>query len=433
MDAPHADRGSADTRALRAALTARGVASSAQLQAALGKSQPTVSRLLATLGPGLVLLGRGRRARYALPRSILGAAGRQPLTWVRADGRIETWGQLSFVTGDQIHVEAPGISLLSRGALPWFLAPLRGEGFLGRLLAQRLAAQGLDRDPARWSLEHVLFAALQASDAPGALVLGEPRDVPPPGGNYDHLADDVATTLPTGSSAGGEQAKFLTRRADGAAVLVKFSPPRGTPFGERWHELLHAEALALEVLRDHGVAVAAARVIETPRRSYLESLRFDRIGATGRRHAVPLWAVHEAFVPGPKQHWAATCEALALQRRLPLEAVAQVRALRHFGRLIGNSDMHFGNLSLFVAQDDLAPGRFTLAPVYDMLPMRWRPDAATGALDWLPFTPESIDLQSPARTVAAEFWRRAAVDAALSPGFRGLARTMAARIAGAGS
>ena len=433
MDDAQAGPDSADTAALRAALVARGVASSAQLQAALGKSQPTVSRLLAALGPELVVVGRGRRTGYALPRSILGAAGRQALYWVGQDGRIERWGSLSFLAGDRVHVEAPGVSLLSQGALPWCLAPLRGEGFLGRLLAQRLAAQGLDRDPARWPLEHVLFAALLASDAPGALILGEPRDVPAPIGSYDRLADDLANTLPAGSSAGGEQAKLLTRRADGAAVLVKFSPPRGTPFGERWHDLLHAEALALEVLSEHGVTVAAARVVETPRRSYLESLRFDRIGATGRRHAIPLWAAHDAFVQGPKQHWAATCEALAAQRRLPPEAAAQVQALRHFGRLIGNSDMHFGNLSLWVEPGDVAAGRFSLAPVYDMLPMRWRPDAATGALDLLPFTPETIDLQSPARAVAEVFWRRAAGHAALGKGFHALARTMAERMASDGA
>ena len=433
MDDAKLDPESADVALLRAALAARGVASSAQLQAALGKSQPTVSRRLAALGPELVVVGRGRRTGYALPRSILGAAGRQALYWVGQDGRIERWGSLSFLAGDRIHVQAPGVSLLAQGALPWCLAPLRGEGFLGRLLAQRLAAQGLDRDPARWPLEHVLFAALHASDAPGALILGEPRDVPAPVGSYDRLADDLANSLPAGSSAGGEQAKFLTRRADGAAVVVKFSPPRGTPFGERWHDLLHAEALALDVLGALGVAVATARVVETPRRSYLESLRFDRIGATGRRHAIPLWAAHEAFVPGPKQHWAATCEVLAAQRRLPPEAAAQVQALHHFGRLIGNSDMHFGNLSLWVEPGDVAAGRFSLAPVYDMLPMRWRPDAATGALDLLPFTPETIDLQSPARAVAEVFWRRAATHMSLGKGFRALARTMTERVIGDGA
>ena len=49
MDDSQADPNNADATALRTALVARGVATSAQLQAALGKSQPTVSRLLAAL------------------------------------------------------------------------------------------------------------------------------------------------------------------------------------------------------------------------------------------------------------------------------------------------------------------------------------------------------------------------------------------------
>jgi HipA-like C-terminal domain len=421
-----------DAAALLARLTQRGWATSGELQAVLGKSQATVSRLLGALAPRLLVLGAGRRTRYALPQPIVGLAATHPLHWVHEDGRIEAWGSVSFVVGQRVHVAARGIELQGVNALPWLLAPLRGEGFIGRLQAQRFAAHGLDRDPARWPLEHQLFAALHTPDGPGALVLGEPRaqaPSPPHAADLDALADNVASTLPAGSSAGGEQAKFLTRRADdGAAVLVKFTPPRGTPFGERWHDLLHAEALALAVLAEHGVAVAHARVIETARRSYLESLRFDRVGPTGRRHAVPLWAAHEAFVAGPRQHWAATCEALAAQRRLPPHAAGQARALQQFGRLIGNSDMHFGNLSLLVEPADAASGRFTLAPVYDMLPMRWRPDAASGALDLLPFTPEPFDLQSPARAVAQAFWERAVQHAPLSRGFRGLAREMYARV-----
>jgi HipA-like C-terminal domain len=416
--------------AVMARLTQRGWAGSGELQVALGKSQATVSRVLAALAPRLLVLGAGRRTRYALPQPIGGRPAQQPLHWVHEDGRIEHWGTLSFIAGGRVHVAAQGVDLHGTGALPWLLAPLRGEGFIGRLQAQRLAPLGLDRDPARWSLEHQLLAALHGGDAPGALVLGEPSFAPAaPEVDFDTLAHDVAALLPAGSSAGGEQAKFLTRGThDGAPILVKFSPPRGTPFGERWHDLLHAEALALEVLAAHGVPVAEARVQQTARRTYLVSTRFDRIGAAGRRHAVPLWAAHEAFVAGPRQHWAATCDALAAQRRLPAEAAAQARALLHFGRLIGNTDMHFGNLSLFVTPADAPRGRFTLAPVYDMLPMRWRPDPATGALDLAPFTPEPIDLQSMARPVAAAFWERAVSQAALSAGFRALAREMRARV-----
>lgn len=422
---------------LRRTLDRLGVATAAQLQAALGRSQPTLSRLLAALGVELLVLGRGRSTRYALARPHPGLPPRLPLHWVHADGRIEAWGSVAVAAGSHVHVEGSGLEMLTQGGLPWLLAPLRPEGFLGRVLAQRLAPQGLDRQPERWTVQQQLYAASLQPDAPGALVVGEPVASVLPAfsqpADLDALAADVAATLPAGSSAGGEQAKFLARRADGQAVLVKFSPPRGTPFGERWHDLLHAEALALQVLHEHGVAVARSQVVQTPARSCLVSERFDRVPAAagcfeGRRHAVPLHAVHEAFVGGPRQHWAATAQSLVRQQRLPAEAGPQVEALLRFGRLIGNSDMHFGNLSLWVAPDDVAAGRFTLAPVYDMLPMRWRPDVQTGALDLSPFSPEPVDLQSPARPVAQAFWARAAGHPGLSSAFRQLAEQMFSRM-----
>lgn len=419
-----------DAVRLRAVLAARGSATSAELQAALGRSQPTVSRWLAAAVPAPLAVGRGRRTRYALLHPILGAPAQHPLHWIHEDGRIEAWGRLSFLHGDQVHVAAAGMDGLTRGQCPWFMAPLRAEGFLGRLLARRLAVHGLGDNPAHWSLEQQLFAALQTADAPGALILGEPQPVAPPRWTrHDEAAEAVLSGAPAGSSAGGEQSKFLTQGVDGQPLLVKFSPPRGTPFGLRWHALLHLEALALSVLAEHGVPVAAARVIETERRTYLESARFDRNRHGGRRHPVPLHAVHEAFVAGPRQHWAESCDALVRQRRLSAEDAAQVRTVLHFGRLIGNTDMHFGNLSLFVAPGQVAAGRFTLAPIYDMLPMRWRPDPQACAWDLSPFEPMPLDLQSPARRMAQQFWRRASEHPALDAPMRELAATLAQRLA----
>jgi len=211
---------------------------------------------------------------------------------------------------------------------------------------------------------------------------------------------------------------------------VKFSPPLGTPFGDRWSILLQAEALALQVLAAHGVPVADARILCSDQRTDLISTRYDLIGTAGARHVVPLDAVHDAFVPGPRRDWAATCQALAAQRRLPVDTTARASALLQFGRLIGNTDMHFGNLSLVVSNPaDAARGRFSLAPVYDMLPMRWRPDAQSGVLDWLPFTPDARDLASAARPVALQFWQQAHDLPAAPPGFRQLAAAMAQSLA----
>ena len=139
--------------------------------------------------------------------------------------------------------------------------------------------------------------------------------------------------------------------------------------------------------------------------------------------------MHAAFVPGGRQHWGATCRELERQRRLPPGAGAQAEALLHFGRLIGNTDMHFGNLSLWVQPDDVPRGRFSgLAPVYDMLPMRWRPDMAQGLVDIAPFEPDAVALGSPAREVALQFWQRLAAVAEVSRPLRRTAQLMALRL-----
>ena len=430
--------------ALEAAIIARLAAgellSSVQLQRATGKSQPTLSRALRGLSGQVVALGQGKSTRYGLARSIRGLAAQQPLWWTNQSGAIERWGLLTFLAADTVHVSARGVEITTRGRLPWFLAPLKAQGFLGREWALRL---GLDRDPERWPLEQLLFAALKIDDPTGALSIGElageivpeaPVDLAARAAHYDSLAANVAATLPAGSSAGGEQSKFLTGLASGERVLVKFTPPRGTPFGERWRDLLHAEALALQVLGEHGVSVAQTRIVESAQRTYLESTRFDRLGphGLGRRHVVALDAVHETFVNGSRQNWAASCDALVLQRRLEPTDARAVRALFEFGQLIGNTDMHFGNLGLWA--DDPAHPHFELAPLYDMLPMRWRTDGFHGLQDYSPFEPpprpaptaDAAEL-SP-RSVALVYWRRASAHAALSPALRDVAAEMARRL-----
>ena len=428
----------ADSDALLQYLQSQGASRSRDIQAALGKSQPTVSRLLAQL-PGQVLtLGRGKSARYAVPQPIAGGAAQQPLWRVDGNGQAQPVGNLSLLAKDEIHIEAPGMDVLSTTGLPWYLSPLRAQGFLGRLLAQSLAGYGVTGNPDNWDVQAVLTAALHLHDAPGALVLGHLHTavalpvLPPPGPDLgpalDTLAYNISQTLPAGSSAGGEQPKFLATNTHGTPVLVKFSPPRGTPFGERWHDLLHAEALALQVLQAHGQSVASCEVVHSSTRSYLVSQRFDRIGSAGRRHVVSVGAAHAEFVPGGYQHWAATCDALARQGRLSADGAQQALFRLQFGRLVGNTDMHAGNLGLFALGDtlkDLAKGRFALAPVYDMLPMRFKPDAHTGGLDYAAFATQGFWANPTALAAAQQFWSLLAEHPQVSMALRSLAAQMA--------
>ena len=427
-------------------LQQHGASPAAELQAALRVSQPTVSRLLAGLSRQVLTLGKGRACRYALAQTIGPLAAQQTIWRVDVRGQRETLGLMSFLARSQVHITADGLNLLfeptPQAELPWFLAPLRAQGFLGRLNARRLAAMGLPGELERWDTQSILLAALHTPDAPGSLVLGDvsldttPATLPVlPDANcgdaLDALSQDIARSLPAGSSAGGEQPKLLAQTTAGQSLLVKFSPPLGTPFGERWSDLLHAEALASQVLQRHGLAAAPSVALSTRERTYLLSTRFDRIGPAGRTHVVALGAVHSAFVPGNYVNWAGSCEALARQGRLAAQDAQHAAFLLQFGRLIGNTDMHSGNLSVKVQGHTLAEiarGQFELAPCYDMLPMRFKPDPQIGLNDYAPFTPDAALASDAVRRAAADYWYGLAQLPAVSTALRALAGVMAATV-----
>jgi hypothetical protein len=96
----------------------------------LGKSQPTVSRLLAGLGDrGVLHLGGGRGARYGLRKPLLGAVpGEQPIWRHESNGQVERWGTLRWLAANHIHVAgAAGGESLVKATLPWFLAAYKPE------------------------------------------------------------------------------------------------------------------------------------------------------------------------------------------------------------------------------------------------------------------------------------------------------------------
>jgi DNA-binding transcriptional ArsR family regulator len=436
-----------------------GALTAQELATALGVAQPTVSRGLARLGESVVVLGAARRARYALRRSVRSAGDRWPVYRVDATGRANEWARVHALHGGvwaEWVGEAPAWAeraLDREGFLdgfPFFLSDLRPRGFLGRQQARRVAeALRLPVDPRSWSdddtlvflqaegdalpgdfvmgdapLRRVLARALDATttEVTDAMVAESARAV-----RYPELAARASAGGAGGASAGGEQPKFLTalRRDDGVvqAVLVKFSPPMDTPVGRRWADLLAAEAQALTVLAEHGLATAGVRVLDAGGRRFLEVARHDRVGAQGRRGVVSLEALHGAFEGGgAATDWPAAAEALARGELIGVAGLDVVRRLHSFGELIGNTDMHFGNLSFWL--DDALPFRPT--PAYDMLPMGWAPSTQGEVVEWT-FGPRAPlpgvrPAWSEAATWAAEFWRRVADDATVSAEFREIAR-----------
>jgi serine/threonine protein kinase HipA of HipAB toxin-antitoxin module len=202
------------------------------------------------------------------------------------------------------------------------------------------------------------------------------------GAAYARLANELANTGETWSSAAGEQPKFTAyaETVNGSShQIVKFTLPDFNPITERWRDLLLAEHLALQTLSESGVAAARSEIIDFASQRFLEVERFDRVGTRGRCGLFSLAAVDAEFTAIAPAPWPVVTAALAAAGHIHPEAHEGAALLYAFGTLIGNTDMHHGNLS-FVSSH----GRpYTLAPAYDMLPMGFQPRTGGALTDTL--------------------------------------------------
>jgi serine/threonine protein kinase HipA of HipAB toxin-antitoxin module len=203
------------------------------------------------------------------------------------------------------------------------------------------------------------------------------------------MANEVANTGETWSSAAGEQPKFAAYAETVNASshkIVKFTLPDENPITERWRDLLLAEHLALQTLSESGVSAARSEIIDFGGQRFLEVERFDRVGARGRSGLFSLGAVDAEFTAMAPAPWPVVTAALAAAGHIRPDAHDGAALLYAFGTLIGNTDMHHGNLS-FVSSH----GRpYSLAPAYDMLPMGFQPRTGGALVDTLnPATPHA--------------------------------------------
>ena len=433
-------------QALQALRRQGGVLTSAELQAALGVSQPTVSRVLAPLiQAGQVRkVGAARSQRYVLPRHVPGVGSEVRVMRIDHQGQPSPFARMVPLEGGAFWVdEADGVSARHDG-LPWFLDDMRPQGFMGRTFAHAHPALQLGHDPRHWSDDDVLRAmTLYGDDLPGNLIMGEAafqRFHTLPGrasrvagaDAYPLLAEQAMRGTHPGSSAGGEQPKFCTIAA-GRHVIVKFSPAGDAPADQRLRDLLVCEHLALRTLGEAGLPAARTQLFQGAGRVFLESERFDRTplqgdADLGGRIGMVSLQVYNAEYVGAIDNWAATADRMAARGLLTPTDARTLRLLEAYGQLIANTDRHYGNISLVLQGDDWA-----LSPTYDMLPMLYAPvggELVPRDFASRPLQPTAATLGEwgEARALALRFWQTAAADAQVSADFRAIAAENASQI-----
>lgn len=384
-----------------------------QLADLIGVSQPTISRALSQIHQELVRLGAAASIQYALRDTSRGFDD-IPVYRVDSEGKISALGTLIPVRPlGFVMLQSDGVTSHFDG-LPWWLYDMRPQGFLGRAYAARhAAALGLPEKLSEWNDTHSLRALLaHGQDLAGNLLLGEvarahfishttltPIAQAERPQHFLRLAEEAARGDMPGSSAGGEQPKFTAyvQTPQGPQhVLVKFSLPAQNPVTQRWADLLLAEHLALKTLRQAGVAASESEIIDTDTQRFLQVHRFDRLGEHGRRALFSLAALDAEFVGKANASWPVITQHLATQKIITAESAQCAQLLYAFGKLIGNSDMHSGNLS-FMSEH----GRpYELAPAYDMLPMAFAPTSG----GQLPQTFTSAEISG---EIGALTWRQA--------------------------
>ena len=431
-----------------------GPVSATDLAAALRVNRTTIVRGLANFGNELVTLGAARNTRYALRRPVGNAGNRWPIYRIDETGQSQPWAEVEALYERRWRItwaSAPPAwahHCSDREGMwqgyPFFLVEGRPQGFLGGIVARQLAQRfPLPQDPRTWNDDHtMLYLQAAGEDLPGALVVGDDclrramqlslypsnqttvqeDDCPT---RYVEMAQGVAGTLP-GSSAGGEQPKFLTTvmNTEGAShpVLVKFSPPMNQATGQRWADLLLCEFHAQAVLSAHSQALPGARIIDAGDRRFLEVPRFDRHGIRGRRNVISLGGIYYPSGGSTDHAWPTAIRELEQAGLVDALEVQTTLRLHAFGELIGNTDMHNGNLAFWM--EDTLP--FRVAPVYDMLPMLWAPgpqgEISPRQFAPAPPLPSVRILWQEAVGWALEFWTRVLHDPRLSPEFQILAR-----------
>ncbi|NUM88663.1 MAG: type II toxin-antitoxin system HipA family toxin YjjJ [Bdellovibrionales bacterium] len=419
---------------LEALLRSRGPLSGQEIASALEISQPTLSRHLRGIS-AVARIDTGRPPLYALTREFRGLGSTIPLFKIDNTGKSISIGSLTPIHPRGFIFHGAGRQAVHAG-VPYFLSDNRPQGFLGKSFVTRNRDLNLPPRIQDWGDDDIMEAVCRrGDDCTGNVLAGresferfqrtrlEPQKHPRHEdlhGLYIQAANQSLWQGHPGSSVAGEQPKFsCSYKAGGHVthVLVKFSPRLDSPVNQRWGDLLISEHIALTVLGENGIASGKSRILKEDDRIFLEIERFDRVGEQGRIGLISLEALDDELW-GRRDSWFAASFRMQRSRLIHENDARRIRLASAFGDLMGNTDQHFGNLSLYFDP----PGKVLgLAPAYDILPMLYAPvNNELVRRDFRVASPNADDVAAweNALPLAREFWRRLSENAMVSESFR---------------
>ena len=415
-----------------------GQCSSAELADFLSVSVSTVSRHLTKLidDGKVVRLGQGKNIRYIYLRAVKEITQPVMVRQVDENAVIHQLGKLWIIeNGSVLEMDD---DIVAYDDLPWFFYDLKPQGFIGRLIGKRVAPN-LQVSPRvdTWSGDDVLrYLVLEPNSTPGNFELYKDFDIlrtiksSVPSRErilerYEaHLTKPMFTEFEEagGSSAGGEQPKF--NAFIGTSKIVKYSQPLNVnnANAERVKDLLICEHHALSILGEYNGYAAKTDIFVTEQRAYLEISRFDRTimgSEEGQIGMVSLESVIAEFI-GYVENWSDAADKLLAQEIIKPDQAELLKLWLSYSRLIGNTDTHNGNVSLFL--EGITPSRLT--PAYDILPMAYMPnnaDIPTPKVKIVRPNNVSDEIWQQAKLLACNFWQRVADDSRVSDSFKAIA------------
>lgn len=412
----------------------------------LNISQAKFSRQIKKLAENIVVIGKSVNTQYAFKRTIDGRQSELPIYLIDEKGRAVHAATLTAVYPKLYIIDSYSSFIATKvyEDLPYWLSDLRPSGFLGRLIPRKYPHLNFPPDIRLWSADICIsYWSLLAWDLIGNLIIGEKAyqlyqdrlqdhtdhiEEDSIVQSYSDTADQILQLGAAGSSAGGEQPKFLAIRAnDTQPVIVKFSPEGNGQLSCRRKDLLVMEHLCHKTLNQYQTNLSArSRLIISDQRVFLEIERFDRDSLSARHGIISLASLDAEFTAS-MGNWREIASALLKKRIISKALYSEILFRYYFGALIANTDMHPWNLSFYCKGEQI----LKLAPAYDMLPMLYAPyhdQIVEREFDLKLPLPQDSKIWEEARKIASYFWKAVSQESQVSNNFRDIAKDNLARI-----